>query len=92
LPKKEWKQCPVCGKWKETVSATCSITCSRIAFPQETRYPDPSPEEIQQACAEIRKGWSAEETDRRWVAGGKSESGIRVVPTPKQRRGGVKPE
>jgi hypothetical protein len=39
----------------------------RQAFQRKTRQRDPSPEEIAEACAEIRKGWS--EAEHRYRAG-----------------------
>jgi hypothetical protein len=80
MPRRQKKECPVCGKAFETVSATCSIKCARQAFPQATRNPDPTEDEIRAACVEIRKTWSPAETERRRVGSGKSEQTIKVIP------------
>ena len=88
MPKKELRQCPVCGKVKETVSATCSIKCARQAFPQKTKNPDPTPEEIEQACLEIRATWSEGEAQRRRVGSDASHKNpIQTVPAGTARHG-----
>ncbi len=89
MPKKQRKQCPVCGKWVETVSRTCSIKCARVAFPQPHRNPDPTEDEIREACAEIRKTWSPEETARRQVGPKPPETPIKTISAPVTRRGGL---
>lgn len=88
MPKKQLRQCPVCGKWKKTVSVTCSIKCARQAFPQKTRHVDPTPEEISSACAEIRAGWSEEEKRRRQGLVKADRPGIKIIPAPRQSRRG----
>lgn len=87
MPKKHLRQCPVCGKWKKTVSVTCSIKCARQAFPQQQRHPDPTPEEIRAACAEIRAGWTEEEKRRRRGLPQDDRTEIKMVPVPKTARG-----
>lgn len=90
MPKKELRQCPVCGRWRETVSATCSIKCARQAFPQKPKSPDPTPEQIEQACAEIRATWSEDEARRRRVGGAENDKNpIQTVPAGSTRHGGL---
>lgn len=89
MPKLVLKQCPVCGEWKKTVSATCSFKCSKVLFPPKQKNPDPTPDEIAAACAEFQKTWTPEEEKRRRVGGSRDDRN--PIPTGKLvfRTGGI---
>lgn len=60
------------GVTYESIAATTGMPISEVLRRLHTLYsvprsPDPSPEAIEQACAEIRRGWSEEEHAQRCV-------------------------
>jgi hypothetical protein len=44
----------------------CSRECANAAHSGLTLNPDPTPDEILERMAEVRKGWTAREHKRRW--------------------------